>query len=61
LKSIVGFRIEISRLEGKWKLNQNHPRERRETVIEALASRGDHESAEMAGLIQAALDRGDQR
>ena len=22
---IVGFRIEIDRIEGKWKLNQNHP------------------------------------
>jgi transcriptional regulator len=33
---IVAFRIEIERLEGKWKLNQNHPRERRERVVEAL-------------------------
>ena len=27
--AIVGFRIEIDRIEGKWKLNQNHPAERR--------------------------------
>ncbi|AMV40912.1 FMN-binding negative transcriptional regulator [Planctomyces sp. SH-PL62] len=26
LRAIVGFRIEITRLEGKMKLNQNHPR-----------------------------------
>ena len=26
LKAIVGFRIEVTRLEGKAKLNQNHPR-----------------------------------
>jgi transcriptional regulator len=36
LKAIVGFRIEISRLEGKWKLSQNHPEERRRKVIRAL-------------------------
>ncbi len=30
LSGIVGFRMPISRLEGKWKLSQNHPRERRE-------------------------------
>ena len=29
LAQIVGFRIEIDKIEGKWKLNQNHPVERR--------------------------------
>jgi transcriptional regulator len=33
---IVGFKIDISRLEGKWKLNQNHPLERQEKVVKAL-------------------------
>src|SRR5437868_2466251 len=28
LGQIVGFRIEVERIEGKWKLNQNHPAER---------------------------------
>jgi transcriptional regulator len=37
---IVGFRIPIDRLEGKWKLNQNHPPERRERVIAALEGQG---------------------
>jgi transcriptional regulator len=40
LKGIVGFRIEITRLEGKWKLNQNHPPERRAKVIRALREQG---------------------
>ena len=57
LKSIVGFRIEIERLEGKWKLNQNHPRGRRERVIQQLQARGDAESLDVAALMQAALDR----
>jgi transcriptional regulator len=36
LPHIVGFRIPIERLEGKWKLNQNHPPDRREKVAQAL-------------------------
>ena len=34
--AIVGFEIEIDRLEGKWKLSQNHPQERREQIISGL-------------------------
>jgi len=63
LKSIVGFRIEIERLQGKWKLSQNHPRERRQRVIQALLASGDAESAKVAALMQTALDGfgGDKR
>jgi transcriptional regulator len=53
--AIVGFRIEISRLEGKWKLNQNHPRERRQKVVEALRLAGDELSLAIAGLMQEQL------
>lgn len=52
LKGIVGFRIEIDRLEGKWKLNQNHPAERRDRVRQALeqsASPGAREVARLMG------------
>jgi transcriptional regulator len=38
LKAIIGFRIEITRLEGKWKLSQNHPQDRSRKVIRALAT-----------------------
>jgi transcriptional regulator len=41
---VVGFRIEIDRIEGKSKLNQNHPPERRQRVIDALR-RQDYEDA----------------
>jgi transcriptional regulator len=37
VKMVVGFRIKISRIEGKWKLSQNHPTERREKVARQLA------------------------
>jgi transcriptional regulator len=36
MKSIVGFAIEITRLEGKFKLSQNRPIADRERVIAAL-------------------------
>src|SRR4029077_1534342 len=49
--AIVGFKIEISRLEGKWKLNQNHPRERREKVVRALCTSGDAGSRAIADLM----------
>ena len=48
LKAIVGFRIEITRLEGKAKLNQNHPEERRRKVIRELERRGDEDSRVIA-------------
>lgn len=35
-KGIVGFRVKISSVEGKWKLSQNHPAERRELIIKQL-------------------------
>ncbi len=51
LKAIVGFRIEITRLEGKWKLSQNHPEERRRKVVRALAERPDQDSKTIADLM----------
>lgn len=55
LSQIVGIRIEIDRLEGKWKLNQNHPPERREKVIRALRERGGENSEGVAELMEAML------
>jgi transcriptional regulator len=51
VRAVVGFRIEVSRLEGKWKLNQNHPRQRRERVIRVLAQSPDHDANEIARLM----------
>lgn len=36
VQAVVGFEIDICDVEGKWKLNQNHPAERREKVVRAL-------------------------
>lgn len=51
VRAIVGFRVEISRLEGKWKLNQNHPRERRERVVQVLEKSKDHDATAVARLM----------
>jgi transcriptional regulator len=55
LGQIVGFRFEIERLEGKWKLNQNHPVERRRKVADALRQRGGDDARAVAAMIQAML------
>jgi transcriptional regulator len=55
LAEIVGFRIPIERLEGKWKLNQNHPAERRQKVIEALEQRSDENSQGIAAWMKETL------
>ena len=49
---IVGFEIEITRLEGKWKLNQNHPKERREKAIRGLRSQGSYQASQVADLME---------
>lgn len=55
LGHIVGIQISIERLEGKWKLSQNHPVARRRQVIERLRE-GDASAKEVAGYMQAMLD-----
>ncbi len=52
---VVGFRIEVSRWEGKWKLAQNHPVARRRRTIAALESQGDINAHEIAALMRATL------
>jgi transcriptional regulator len=48
IKGIIGLEIEITSLEGKWKVSQNRPEADRAGVIEGLAGQGD---AEMARLV----------
>jgi transcriptional regulator len=57
LAQIVGFRIEVEKIEGKWKLNQNHPVERRRKVVRALQQQGGENAQAVAALIRASLDR----
>lgn len=52
LGGIVGFEFEIERLEGKWKLSQNHSVERQQKVIAALKASGRADEMQMAGLME---------
>lgn len=59
LRSIVGFRIAISRVEGKFKLSQNHPEARRERVIRGLSNEDGSEARAVAELMAARERPGD--
>jgi len=51
LRGIVGIRIPIARIEGKWKLGQNRPVEDREGAAGLLSERsGDNEQAIAAAM-----------
>jgi transcriptional regulator len=49
---IVGFKIKITRMEGKWKLSQNHSKERQERVVNALETKGDANSQQISKLMR---------
>jgi transcriptional regulator len=51
-RQIVAFQIPIRRLEGKWKLNQNHPAERRERVAAQLANAASDDEREIASMMR---------
>ncbi|HVW36899.1 MAG TPA: FMN-binding negative transcriptional regulator [Pirellulales bacterium] len=57
-ESIVGFHIPIDRIEGKWKLSQNQPAERRQKVIAALERRSDENSRAVAALMRSKASGG---
>jgi transcriptional regulator len=52
LRGIVGFRIEVRRLEGKWKLSQNQDAERRRKVRQALREKGGEDATAIADLME---------
>jgi transcriptional regulator len=55
---VVGFRMEVSRWEGKWKLSQNHPAERQMKVAAALERAAGEGPAGVAALMRRRLAGG---
>ena len=53
---IIGFEVEVTKLEGKWKMSQNRLSEDREGVIAGLRDQGDDNSLAIAKLVEEALD-----
>lgn len=51
LKGIVGVEIEITRIEGKWKVSQNRPEADRKGVVAGLREGGEH-ALRMADLVE---------
>ncbi|HZW46751.1 MAG TPA: FMN-binding negative transcriptional regulator, partial [Microvirga sp.] len=51
LKGIVGVEIEITRIEGKWKVSQNRPEADRRGVAAGLRGLGDGAALHMADLV----------
>jgi transcriptional regulator len=51
VRGIVGFRFVITRLEGKWKMNQNRGAQDRLGVAKGLSERGRADDLEMADLV----------
>lgn len=55
VRMVVGFEIQITRIEGAWKLSQNHTVERRERVVRGLRESADSGAQAVAGLMREAL------
>jgi len=55
LAAIVGFEMVIDRIEGKWKLNQNHPPERRNEIIRGLRETSRHDELRIAELMTSSM------
>jgi len=51
LRAISGLEISIERIEGKFKLNQNHPAANRAGVVDGLRERAGRGDAELADLM----------
>jgi transcriptional regulator len=51
LRGIVGFRFEITRLEGKWKMSQNREAQDRLGVIDGLKARDSGDDLEIADTV----------
>ena len=52
LRAIVGVEIDITRLEGKWKMSQNRPTEDIDGVVAGLSVSDDGQGREVAALVQ---------
>ncbi|MBH5317674.1 FMN-binding negative transcriptional regulator [Paenibacillus sp. GSMTC-2017] len=51
-KGIVAFKLSITRMEGKWKLSQNHSEERRKRVVDNLEQLQSEDALSIAKLMK---------
>lgn len=55
INGIVAFEVSIESVEGKWKLNQNHPLKRQQNTVEGLQQSSQVFAAQIADLMKANL------
>jgi transcriptional regulator len=58
-RAIIGIRLPIARLEGKWKMSQNREIEDREGVVEGLGRRGEGDDAAIAAIVRRRIPQGE--
>ena len=58
LRGIIGFRFEITRLEGKWKMSQNREPQDRVRVVEGLKARATGDDLEIAETVAGKMTAG---
>jgi transcriptional regulator len=56
-KGIIGFKIDISKMEGKQKISQNHSVERQQLVIEKLEQTSRENETKIAELMKQNVQR----
>jgi transcriptional regulator len=54
-KAVVGFEVEVTRIEGKWKMNQNRAVADREGVVAGLRAEGGEMEREVARVMEEGL------
>ena len=54
LRGIVGIRLPVTRLEGKWKMSQNREPEDRAGVVQGFAARAEGDDLELAEMVRRA-------
>jgi transcriptional regulator len=57
LRAIVGFRLVITRLEGKWKMSQNRASRDQDGVVSGLRRRAEGDDFEIADILASARSR----
>lgn len=56
-KGIVAFKINITKIEAKAKLSQNHPVERQELIIKQLENTSHQDNLQVAALMKKNLEK----
>ena len=59
-RGMIGSRFAITRLEGKWKMNQNREAQERAGAVKGLGKRDRADDIEMAGFVSRSITEADE-